>query len=173
MASNYRTTRSTSRIAAANELAASSSSIFDSQDVENSTPRASAAMVATQIKQIHEIESSNDGCTSRPTKRKRKQYDTSAPRKAAKSAFPRKTAAAGVITLPGQQPENWRTVYDTIKEMRSHFTAPADTMGCEQSKHKENDPKVCCLSLSTLISCLRDEEQQIHDTCVSHAVFSD
>ncbi|KXN84574.1 hypothetical protein AN958_12322 [Leucoagaricus sp. SymC.cos] len=38
-------------------------------------------------------------------------------------------------------PDNWKVVYDTIKVMRSRITAPADIMGCEQSKYKESDPK--------------------------------
>ncbi|KAG7086375.1 hypothetical protein E1B28_002335 [Marasmius oreades] len=42
---------------------------------------------------------------------------------------------------PHPAPENWREVYDKIKEMRKNVIAPVDTMGCHQAQHAEKDPK--------------------------------
>ena len=39
-------------------------------------------------------------------------------------------------------PAHWRETYDAIKEMRSRFCAPVDTMGCDTAKWKEMDPQV-------------------------------
>jgi len=43
---------------------------------------------------------------------------------------------------PHPAPPNWRETYATIKEMRSRFVAPVDTMGCQQAQVNETDPKV-------------------------------
>ncbi|KAJ3575431.1 hypothetical protein NP233_g1089 [Leucocoprinus birnbaumii] len=52
-------------------------------------------------------------------------------------------------------PENWREVYATIKTMRSQITSPADKFGCEQSKHKESDPKTKDEITDTAVTRLR------------------
>ena len=46
------------------------------------------------------------------------------------------------LTTPHPPPSNWRETYDVIKDMRSRFVAPVDTMGCDMAQHKETDPKV-------------------------------
>ena len=46
------------------------------------------------------------------------------------------------LATPHPSPSAWRETYDTIKDMRSRFVAPVDTMGCDTAQHKETDPKV-------------------------------
>ena len=46
------------------------------------------------------------------------------------------------LANPHPPPSAWRETYDTIKDMRSRFVAPVDTMGCDMAQHKETDPKV-------------------------------
>lgn len=46
------------------------------------------------------------------------------------------------LDKPHPAPEGWRETYDSIKEMRSRFPAPVDTMGCDTAKWKEMDPRV-------------------------------
>ena len=80
------------------------------------------------------------------------------------------------LATPHPTPSNWRETYDTIKEMRSRFVAPVDTMGCDLAQYKETDPKVimdflfypCLHSQSSLIII----EAPICDTCLSHAIFT-
>lgn len=142
MASNYRTTRSNSRIATLNGLAYTPSLIDDLLSDQNATPGPSPAMVSDETRL------SDDGPTFHATKRKRPRHDASTPRKVVRiTSSKRRTATATVLPISSQPPENWRKVYDIIKGMRSNIIAPADTTGCEQSKHKESDPKVCLPSL--------------------------
>ena len=46
------------------------------------------------------------------------------------------------LEKPHPAPEHWRETYESIKEMRSRFPAPVDTMGCDTAKWKEMDPRV-------------------------------
>ena len=46
------------------------------------------------------------------------------------------------LATPHPPPSSWRETYDTIKDMRSRFVAPVDTMGCDLAQYKETDPKV-------------------------------
>ena len=46
------------------------------------------------------------------------------------------------LEKPHPAPEKWRETYESIKEMRSRFPAPVDTMGCDTAKWKEMDPRV-------------------------------
>ena len=46
------------------------------------------------------------------------------------------------LKTPHPSPPNWKETYDTIKEMRTKFIAPVDTMGCDQAQLKEKNPKV-------------------------------
>lgn len=46
------------------------------------------------------------------------------------------------LDKPHPAPEGWRETYYSIKEMRSRFPAPVDTMGCDTAKWKEMDPQV-------------------------------
>jgi endonuclease III len=59
------------------------------------------------------------------------------------STSPRKPKAIKqALDKPHPAPEGWRETYDSIKEMRSRFPAPVDTMGCDTAKWKEMDPRV-------------------------------
>ena len=46
------------------------------------------------------------------------------------------------LATPHPPPNSWRETYNTIKDMRSRFVAPVDTMGCDMAQYKETDPKV-------------------------------
>ena len=59
-----------------------------------------------------------------------------------KSTVRKQKSIRTALDKPHPAPENWREVYDTIKEMRSRIVAPVDTMGCDQAQFKETDPKV-------------------------------
>ena len=81
------------------------------------------------------------------------------------------------LDTPHPSPRNWRETYDAIKDMRSRFVAPVDTMGCDMAQYKETDLKVIkdfflihsrLHSESTLIVI----EAPICDTYLSHAVFT-
>ena len=58
-------------------------------------------------------------------------------------ASPKKPKAIKqALKKPHPAPARWRETYDAIKEMRSRFTAPVDTMGCDTAKWKEIDLRV-------------------------------
>lgn len=57
---------------------------------------------------------------------------------------------------PHPTPTSWRETYDTIKDMRSRFMAPVDTMGCHMAQLKETDPKVI-KGFFQIQSCLHSE----------------
>lgn len=46
------------------------------------------------------------------------------------------------LDIPLAAPFRWADAYAAIKDMRSRIIAPVDTMGCDQAKFKERDPKV-------------------------------
>ncbi len=59
-----------------------------------------------------------------------------------RSTSPQKPKAIKqALEKPHPAPERWRETYDSIKEMRSRFPAPVDTMGCDTAKWKEMDPR--------------------------------
>jgi len=59
------------------------------------------------------------------------------------AASPKKPKAIKqALEKPHPAPAHWRETYDAIKEMRSRFPAPVDTMGCDTAKWKEMDPRV-------------------------------
>jgi len=59
------------------------------------------------------------------------------------SASPKKPKAIKqALEKPHPAPARWQETYDAIKEMRSRFPAPVDTMGCDTAKWKEMDPRV-------------------------------
>jgi len=64
------------------------------------------------------------------------------------------------IEVEYEEPENWKTVYDRITEMRKLKPAPVDTMGCSAWKKKLTSPKekrVSCLWSLMLSSQTKDE----------------
>jgi hypothetical protein len=73
---------------------------------------------------------------------KRPRQDKLSPRNGLKESSAKKLKLQHAANSPCSEPNNWEKVYDSIKVMRSRITAPADTLGCEQSKYKETDPKV-------------------------------
>lgn len=71
----------------------------------------------------------------------KKSRSSSSPKK--QGASPRKVKPIPqALDNPHPAPENWKEVYDAIKEMRSKIVAPVDTMGCDQAQLKEIEPKV-------------------------------
>lgn len=46
------------------------------------------------------------------------------------------------LATPHPPPSTWRETYNTIKDMRSRFVAPVDTLGCDSAQLKETVPKV-------------------------------
>ena len=59
------------------------------------------------------------------------------------AASPKKPKAIKqALEKPHPAPARWQETYDAIKEMRSRFPAPVDTMGCDTAKWKEMDPRV-------------------------------
>ena len=56
-----------------------------------------------------------------------------------------------VLDTPHPEPENWRIVYDEIREMRKRHVAPVETMGCASAQLQEKDPKVQLLHISESI----------------------
>ena len=59
------------------------------------------------------------------------------------AASPKKPKAIKqALEKPHPAPARWRETYDAIKEMRSRYPAPVDTMGCDTAKWKEMDPRV-------------------------------
>ena len=43
------------------------------------------------------------------------------------------------LAIPHPSPSTWKETYDTIKDMRSRFVAPVDTMGCDRPQLKETE----------------------------------
>ncbi len=71
-----------------------------------------------------------------------------------KSVARKQKSIPTALEKPHPAPENWREVYDSIKEMRSRIVAPVDTMGCDQAQFKETDPKVRATILYSLLSLM-------------------
>jgi endonuclease-3 len=111
-------------------------------EVSSTSPEPDTPKRTKRIKTTHSTESTSSSSQTTPVKRQK--ADASSPRKVVKAASPKKLKPIPqTLASPHPAPEHWREVYDSIKEMRSHFTAPVDTMGCDQAKHQESDPKVC------------------------------
>ncbi|KAH9483573.1 Endonuclease III-like protein [Psilocybe cubensis] len=73
--------------------------------------------------------------SSNPTPQKKPATNVTSPKKGKTKAIPQE------LGTPHPAPPKWRETYDTIKEMRSRFVAPVDTMGCQQAQVAETDPK--------------------------------
>jgi hypothetical protein len=68
---------------------------------------------------------------------------SSTPKKRLRTASPRKAKSIRQsLKTPHPAPAEWRETYDAIKQMRSRILAPVDTMGCDQARLKEQDPRV-------------------------------
>ncbi|KAK7438436.1 alpha,alpha-trehalase nth1 [Stygiomarasmius scandens] len=103
-----------------------------------------------------------DSARSRKTPKK---SEGKAPAKAKSPKKPKPIPTA--LETPHPAPDNWKVVYDKIKEMRSKVTAPVDTMGCDQAQRGETDPR--CRRLSTLVSLMLSSQtkDEVTDAAVS------
>lgn len=73
-----------------------------------------------------------------------------APKRQKSSSKPKAIKQSLEVAHPA--PEQWRTTYETIKQMRARIIAPVDTMGCDQAQHQEKDPQSS--RFATLISLM-------------------
>ncbi|TIC63784.1 DNA glycosylase [Wallemia mellicola] len=64
-----------------------------------------------------------------------------APLKRSVSSFTKQKRIQRELDVPHEAPENWETVYDLIKEMRSTQLAPVDTLGCERAPTENLDAR--------------------------------
>ncbi|KXN91920.1 hypothetical protein AN958_11305 [Leucoagaricus sp. SymC.cos] len=111
--------------------------LFEPDDIEDSFPSPEPPQRKKRIKTEQDAEASSSSTPS-----KRQKTDAASPRKVVKAASPKKPKPIPqALASPHPVPEKWQEVYDTIKEMRSRFTAPVDTMGCDQAQYQESDPK--------------------------------
>ncbi|KAF9022486.1 DNA glycosylase [Hymenopellis radicata] len=71
------------------------------------------------------------------------------------------------LATPHPAPDRWRETYAAIKDMRSTFVAPVDTMGCDQAQMKESNPKN--RRFATLISLMLSSQtkDEVTDAAVS------
>ncbi|KAK2460682.1 hypothetical protein APHAL10511_007152 [Amanita phalloides] len=84
-----------------------------------------------------------------------------------RTTVPKRKSIKTALDKPHPAPENWRTVYDTIKDMRSRVVAPVDTMGCDQAQFKESDPKNS--RFATLVSLMLSSQtkDEVTDAAVA------
>ncbi|KAF9022481.1 DNA glycosylase [Hymenopellis radicata] len=69
------------------------------------------------------------------------QLATNPTPKRPKASSPKKHPIPQSLATPHPAPDRWRETYAAIKEMRSTFVAPVDTMGCDQAQMRESNPK--------------------------------
>ena len=66
------------------------------------------------------------------------------------------------LEAPHPAPENWRTVYEEIEEMRKLYVAPVDTMGCASAQLQETDPEVSLFPFcSEMLNSLSTQGQRM------------
>lgn len=148
--------------------------IYEPEDVEEElSPTATTSTAhkrqTKRIKREPDAETSPSSTPDYPPK-KRQKYDASSPRKVVKPfASPKKPKPIPqALASPHPVPENWREVYDTIKEMRSRISAPVDTMGCDQAQHKESDPKVRSSPIIVIfMNLIRRRTEDLPLSCLS------
>jgi endonuclease-3 len=120
----------------------SSVTLYEPAEIEDSFPSPEPPRKTKRIKTEHDIDRPAPSASD-STPRKRQKADATSPKKVIKAASPKKAKPIPqALASPHPAPENWREVYDTIKDMRTRFTAPVDTMGCDQAQYQESDPKV-------------------------------
>lgn len=95
--------------------------------------------------------------------------EAKAPKRQKASSKPKPIKQSLEVAHPA--PENWRTTYDTIKQMRARIIAPVDTMGCDQAQHEEKDPQVSPLLCRSQFPCtyLLVPESSVCDPNLTHA----
>ncbi|KAF8959767.1 DNA glycosylase [Flammula alnicola] len=140
-----RVTRLTSRASEFNTQV----TLFEAADLVEESPRLSKR-VKTEVKAetIADLEDLKVTPGSTPTKTSRPTEPSNAIASGSSTPLkrdvksPKKVKAVPqTLDKPHPAPPNWRETYDTIKQMRSRFVAPVDTMGCQQAQVEETDPK--------------------------------
>ncbi|KAF5349592.1 hypothetical protein D9756_008927 [Leucocoprinus leucothites] len=138
--------------------------LFEPGDIEDSSP--SPEPPIKRIKTEHDTEAYTSSAP-RSTPRKRAKADARTPKKVVKAASPKKPKLIPqALASPHPAPENWREVYDTIKDMRSRFTAPVDTMGCDQAQYQEIDPKNRRFSILVALMLSSQTKDEVTDAAV-------
>ncbi|KAI3615919.1 dna-(apurinic or apyrimidinic site) lyase [Moniliophthora roreri] len=167
------TTRSTTRLAAKASPFHSAVTLFEIDSAASSSSTVTRPAKRSRISKeenqdiegpLTDIESSYSSASEDAPKRKRKTNPT--PKSPSKSPRKPKPIPQSLAT-PHPAPENWRQVYDKIKEMRKGIVAPVDTMGCDQAQLKEVDPKN--RRFSTLVSLMLSSQtkDEVTDAAVS------
>ncbi|THH04467.1 hypothetical protein EW145_g5503 [Phellinidium pouzarii] len=72
-----------------------------------------------------------------------------------------------ILDEPHPAPSKWEETFNAIREMRKKYVAPVDTMGCDQAKYRETDPKA--RRLSTLVSLMLSSQtkDEVTDAAVA------
>lgn len=157
-------------------------------DIENSPRR--SKRVKRQDNTEHQCQSDLDNLThdvlaDKPKKSRKSGVNATASGSALPSSSERRDvqdspkkfkAIAQSLAIPHPPPSTWRETYDTIKDMRSRFVAPVDTMGCDRAQLKETDPKVISYPLRsgfwTNTFFIIVVESSICDPRLSYVVFT-
>jgi len=111
--------------------------LYEPEDIEELSSSLDHPRNTRRIKREHDVQVSPPQDS---TPRKRLKADATSPRNI--TSIKKHKPILQALDTPHPAPENWREVYDTIGKMRSQFTAPVDTMGCDQAKHQEIEPEV-------------------------------
>ncbi|KAK7040261.1 alpha,alpha-trehalase nth1 [Paramarasmius palmivorus] len=111
--------------------------------------------------------SDNAPLPSKNQKRKRKTASTNDSSKSPSKSPRKQKPIPQSLEKPHPAPENWKVVYEKIREMRKDIVAPVDTMGCDQAQLKEVDPKN--RRFSTLVSLMLSSQtkDEVTDAAVS------
>lgn len=138
-----RITRMTSRISEFNPQV----TLFQPAEAEESPRRSKRTKTEFKTESIADLEDLKLSSNAPGSSRKQEFYavpsGTSSTLQKREAHTPKKVKAIRQdLDHPHPAPSNWRETYATIKEMRSRFVAPVDTMGCQQAQVKETDPKV-------------------------------
>ena len=97
------------------------------------------------------LDVSSDTKQGRTISKRQKHAKTDVPDSDVSRKSPKKpTSKPKGLDVPQPGPARWEDAYAAIKEMRSRVVAPVDTMGCDQARLTERDPKVGLDVLSPL-----------------------
>ena len=115
----------------------------DSEPGPSTSPRRSKRVKVEEIVKVEDVvheELPVSAATAAPAADKGKKARSAG---RIPSTSPQKPKAIKqALKNPHPAPERWRETYGSIKEMRSRFPAPVDTMGCDTAKWKETNPRV-------------------------------
>ncbi|KAF9453738.1 DNA glycosylase [Macrolepiota fuliginosa MF-IS2] len=169
--SSSRITRTTARsmsLRTRPSILNSSVTIYEPEDIEALSTSVSPEPIPESSRRTKRIKREYDyEPPASSTPRKRQKSDASIPRKVVKATPPKKAKPIPqALAEPHPAPENWREVYDTIKEMRSRITAPVDTMGCDQAQRNESDPKNRRFSTLVALMLSSQTKDEVTDAAV-------